>query len=158
MITFVDLVYNYDLLVHSTTYLYLQRVNPPKELILCTFTNIQNMIHSLRRVFWDYQSTYGGDTQDVTITPHPPPSRYWPRKWVRPSHMVHIQYFYTQPTKRIQTRGILQMLYLRRYIPYGRILLCRQLYNSVTVTLTQHTYRRYSKHQPRRPENLFRCI
>ena len=73
MITFVDLVYNYDLLVHSTTYLYLQRVNPPKELILCTFTNIQNMIHSLRRVFWDYQSTYGGDTQDVTITPHPPP-------------------------------------------------------------------------------------
>ena len=58
---FMDIISNYDLLVHSITSLSLQRVNVTKEPILCTFTTLQNMIQSVRTAFGDSQSTYGGD-------------------------------------------------------------------------------------------------
>ena len=52
---FAELVYNYELVVHSITSLSLQRVNTPKEPILCTFTNLQNMNHSVRTDFGGYK-------------------------------------------------------------------------------------------------------
>ena len=42
---FADIVFNYDLFVHSITSLSLQRVDVSREPILCTFTTIQNMNH-----------------------------------------------------------------------------------------------------------------
>ena len=54
---FADLVSNYDLVVHSIAYLSLQRVDVSKESILCTFTTIQNMNHSVRTVFGDSKKT-----------------------------------------------------------------------------------------------------
>eukprot|EP00957_Ditylum_brightwellii_P006660 506259-Ditylum_brightwellii.AAC.1 len=41
--TFIDLVSNYDLVVHSIAVLGLQRVGMPKEPINCTFTTLQDM-------------------------------------------------------------------------------------------------------------------
>ena len=61
-IIFVDLVSNYDLLVHIIASLYLQRVNAPKETILCNFTNLQKMTHLVRTSFGESLLTYGGDT------------------------------------------------------------------------------------------------
>ena len=59
---FADLVSNYDLVVHSIADLSLQRVDVLKEYILCAFTTLQNMSHSVRTAFGDSKSTYGGDT------------------------------------------------------------------------------------------------
>ena len=50
---FADLVSNYDLVVHSTASLYLQRVDVPKDPILCPFTTLQNMYHAVRTDFGD---------------------------------------------------------------------------------------------------------
>ena len=48
---FADIISNYDLVVHSITLLPLQRVNAPKEPIICNFTTVQNMTHSVRTDF-----------------------------------------------------------------------------------------------------------
>ena len=45
MSIFADLVSNYGLVVNSITSLSLQRVDVPKEPILCTFTTLQNNTH-----------------------------------------------------------------------------------------------------------------
>ena len=59
---FSDLVSNDDLVVHIIAYLSLKIVNISKELILCTFTTLQKMTHSVRTPSGDSKSTYGGDT------------------------------------------------------------------------------------------------
>ena len=45
---FLDLVSNYDMVVHSIASLSLQRVDAPKEPIICTFNTIQNVNHSVK--------------------------------------------------------------------------------------------------------------
>ena len=59
---FADIVYNYNLVVHSIASLSLQRVDAIQEPIICTFTTVENMTHSVRTAFGDYNTTYGGDT------------------------------------------------------------------------------------------------
>ena len=49
--TFDDLVFNYNLVVHSITSLSMQRANISKEPIMCTFTTLQNMEHSAITAF-----------------------------------------------------------------------------------------------------------
>ena len=48
---FVDIIYNYDLVVHTIASLSLKRANITKELTSCTFTTQQNMEHSTRKYF-----------------------------------------------------------------------------------------------------------
>ena len=55
--TFAYLVYNYYLVMHSISSPYLQRAIVPKEPILCSFINLQNMTHLVRIAFGDSQST-----------------------------------------------------------------------------------------------------
>ena len=61
MIIFEELVYKYELVVHSISSLSLQRVVVPKEPILCTFTTIQNTTHLARTAFGESTTKYGGD-------------------------------------------------------------------------------------------------
>ena len=63
-----DLVSKYDLVVHSIASLSPQRVDTPKEPILCTFTMLQNMYHAVRTDFGDSKPAYGGDTWAVPLT------------------------------------------------------------------------------------------
>ena len=64
---FADLVSNYDFVVHSIVDLSLQRVEVPKDPILCTFTMLQNMSHSARMAFREPKYTYGGDIWAVPL-------------------------------------------------------------------------------------------
>ena len=64
-----DLLSNYNLVVHSIASLTLQRVDVPKETILCNFTTLQNMTHSVRIAFGDSKTTYGGDTWALPVNP-----------------------------------------------------------------------------------------
>ena len=66
-----DLVSNYHLLGYSIASLSLQTSDVPKEPILCTFTTIQNMTHSVRTSFGESKSTCGGDNWAVNISPPP---------------------------------------------------------------------------------------
>ena len=68
---FTNLVSNYDLEVHSIASISLQRVNVPKEPILCNFTTLQNITHSVRTPFGYSNTTYGGDTWSVPLNPPP---------------------------------------------------------------------------------------
>ena len=69
--TFVDIVSNYDLVVHSIASLSLQKVDVSKEPILITFTTLQNITHSVRMAFGVFKPTYGGDTWAVPINTPP---------------------------------------------------------------------------------------
>ena len=48
---FAELVSNYDLVLHSISSLALQRFNMSKELIMCTLTMLQDMVHSFITAF-----------------------------------------------------------------------------------------------------------
>ena len=61
IIVFAELFLKYDLGVHIIVALSPQRVNVPKDTILCTFMTLQNMSHSVRTAFGDSISTYRGD-------------------------------------------------------------------------------------------------
>ena len=56
--TFTDLIYNYNLVVNRIASLSLQKYNTPKEPIICTFSTLQNMEHSVRIAFGDSDSSY----------------------------------------------------------------------------------------------------
>ena len=58
---FSDLVSYYDLVTHNIADLSLQCANVPKELIICTFTTLQEMVHSVRTAFRDSDTLYEGD-------------------------------------------------------------------------------------------------
>eukprot|EP00957_Ditylum_brightwellii_P201642 15326568-Ditylum_brightwellii.AAC.2 len=68
---FIDLVSNYDLVVHSIASLALQRVGVPKALINCTFTTLQNMVHTVRTVYGNSIESYGGDLWTIPCSPPP---------------------------------------------------------------------------------------
>ena len=54
----------YDLVAHNIASMSLQRANAPKEPIICKFTTIQDMVHSVRITFGDSDTFYGGDKRD----------------------------------------------------------------------------------------------
>lgn len=66
---FIDLVSNYDLVVHSIASLALQRVGTPREPIFCTFTMLQDMVHHVRTAFGDSLDKYGGDLWAIPFNP-----------------------------------------------------------------------------------------
>ena len=57
--TFIYLVFNYNLVVHSIAYLALQWVGVSKSLIPCTITKLQDMVHTCRKLFGDSTDSYG---------------------------------------------------------------------------------------------------
>ena len=69
--TFIDLVSNYDLVVHSIASLALQRVNTPKAPIDCTFTTLQDMVHTVRTAYGDSIESYGGELWAIPCSPPP---------------------------------------------------------------------------------------
>eukprot|EP00957_Ditylum_brightwellii_P028946 2186617-Ditylum_brightwellii.AAC.1 len=69
--TFVDLVSYYNLVVHSITVLALQHVDMPKEPINCTFTTLQDMVHTCQTFFGDSTKSYGGDIWAIPCKPPP---------------------------------------------------------------------------------------
>eukprot|EP00957_Ditylum_brightwellii_P108617 8284469-Ditylum_brightwellii.AAC.1 len=68
---FIDLVSNYDLVVHSIASMALQRVGTPKEPILCTFTTLQDMVHTCRTAFGDSTDSHGGNVWAIPCSPPP---------------------------------------------------------------------------------------
>eukprot|EP00957_Ditylum_brightwellii_P040712 3082007-Ditylum_brightwellii.AAC.1 len=68
---FIDLVSNYDLVVPSIALLALQRVGMPKEPIQCTFTTLQDMVHTCRTAFGNSISSYGGNIWEIPCKPPP---------------------------------------------------------------------------------------
>ncbi len=68
---FADLVSNYDLVAHNIASICLQRVNTPKAPTFCTFTVLQDMVHSCRTAFGDSTKTYGGDIWAIPLKPPP---------------------------------------------------------------------------------------
>ena len=68
---FADIIYNYDLVVHSIASLSLQRVNAPKEPIHCTFSTLQKMLHLVRTVFGESENTYVGYIWEILLKPPP---------------------------------------------------------------------------------------
>eukprot|EP00957_Ditylum_brightwellii_P172332 13119594-Ditylum_brightwellii.AAC.1 len=68
---FIDLVSNYDLVVHSIASLALQQVGIPKEPINCTFATLQDMVHMCRTYFGDSTDSYGGDIWAIPLKPPP---------------------------------------------------------------------------------------
>eukprot|EP00957_Ditylum_brightwellii_P117234 8941121-Ditylum_brightwellii.AAC.1 len=69
--TFIDLVSNYNLVIHSIASLALQRVGMPKETIKCTFTTLQDRVHTCRTCFGDSTDSYGGDIWIILLKPPP---------------------------------------------------------------------------------------
>ena len=67
----MDLISNYDLVVHNIASLCLQRDNVPKYPIKFTFTTPQDMEHSVRTFFGDSEPSYRGDKWDVPLK-YPP--------------------------------------------------------------------------------------
>eukprot|EP00957_Ditylum_brightwellii_P204348 15338837-Ditylum_brightwellii.AAC.1 len=69
--TFIDLDSNYDLVAHSIASLALQWVNTPKAPIQCTFTTLQDMVHTVRTAYGDSIESYGGDLWALPCSPPP---------------------------------------------------------------------------------------
>eukprot|EP00957_Ditylum_brightwellii_P189877 14455162-Ditylum_brightwellii.AAC.1 len=68
---FIDLVSNYDLVVHSIASLALQRANTPNAPIHYTFTMLQNMVQTVRTTCGDSIESYGGDLWAIPCSPPP---------------------------------------------------------------------------------------
>eukprot|EP00957_Ditylum_brightwellii_P124976 9527183-Ditylum_brightwellii.AAC.1 len=69
--TFIDLVSTYNLVVHSIASLALQQVGTPKELILCTFTTLQDMVHTCYMAFGNLTASYGGNVWAIPCSSYP---------------------------------------------------------------------------------------
>ena len=68
---FADIISNYDLVLHRIASIDLQRVNSPKEPIHCTFSTLQNTVHSVRTAFGDPANTHGGDIWAIPLKSPP---------------------------------------------------------------------------------------
>eukprot|EP00957_Ditylum_brightwellii_P022700 1712325-Ditylum_brightwellii.AAC.1 len=66
---FIDLVSNYDLVVHSIATLAMRRVGMPPAPIFCAFNTIQDMVHNVRTAYGDSLDTYGGELWVVKTNP-----------------------------------------------------------------------------------------
>ena len=61
----IDIVSNYDLVVHIIASLALQRVGVPRSPITFTLSTLQDMVHTCRKVFWDSTDSHGGEIWSV---------------------------------------------------------------------------------------------
>eukprot|EP00957_Ditylum_brightwellii_P016060 1210174-Ditylum_brightwellii.AAC.1 len=69
--TFIDLVSNYNLVVHSIASLALPQAGTPKEPILCTFITLQDMVHTCRMAFGSLTASHGGNVWAIPCPPLP---------------------------------------------------------------------------------------
>ena len=67
--TAVDLRSCYDLIVHSAASLSMQRQGVPAASVVCMFTTLQNMVHTVRTAFGESTQTFGGDLWAIPTTP-----------------------------------------------------------------------------------------
>eukprot|EP00957_Ditylum_brightwellii_P120597 9199646-Ditylum_brightwellii.AAC.1 len=68
---FIDLVSNYDLVVHSIASLAYQQVGVPKAPVVCTFSSLQDMVHIIRTAYGDSINSYGGELWCILLSPPP---------------------------------------------------------------------------------------
>ena len=66
-----DIIFNYDLVVHSISSLALQRVNIPKKPIHLTLITLQNMVYSVRKAFGYSDNTYRSYIWEIPLKPTP---------------------------------------------------------------------------------------
>ena len=69
--TFEYLISNYDLVVHTMSAILLQIIKIPTELIQCTLTTLQSMVHLFIIDFRNSISSYAGDKWAVPLSPPP---------------------------------------------------------------------------------------
>jgi hypothetical protein len=50
----------YDRIVQSITFILMQHQNVPSSACICAFTTLQNLHHTVRTLYGDYKSGYGG--------------------------------------------------------------------------------------------------
>ena len=67
--TAVDLRSCYDLIVHSAASLSMQRQGVPAPAVVCMFTTLQNMVHTVRTAFGESTQTFGGELWAIPTTP-----------------------------------------------------------------------------------------
>ena len=68
--TAVDLRSCYDLVVHSGASLAMQRMGAPEEPIVCMFTTLQGMTHTVKTIYGQSEQSFGGDLYAVQYEPH----------------------------------------------------------------------------------------
>ena len=69
--TAVDLRSCYDLIVHSAASLSMQRQGVPAPSVVCMFTTLQNMVHTVRTAFGESTQSFGGDLWAIPCQPPP---------------------------------------------------------------------------------------
>jgi hypothetical protein len=69
--TAVDLRSCYDLIVHAAASLSMQRQGVPAPSVVCMFTTLQNMVHTVRTAFGESTQQFGGNLWAIPC--HPPP-------------------------------------------------------------------------------------
>ena len=69
--TAVDLRSCYDLIAHAVASLSMQRQGVPEASVVCMFTTLQNMVHTVRTAFGDSTQTFGGDLWAIPMQPPP---------------------------------------------------------------------------------------
>jgi hypothetical protein len=67
--TAVDLRSCYDLIVHAAASLSMQRQGVPAPSVVCMFTTLQNMVHTVRTAFGESTQHFGGDLWAIPTTP-----------------------------------------------------------------------------------------
>jgi hypothetical protein len=55
----------YDRIVHSITSIIMQQQNVPASACICVFTTLHNLHHTVRTIYGDYKSGYGGTLWEV---------------------------------------------------------------------------------------------
>eukprot|EP00957_Ditylum_brightwellii_P096743 7368025-Ditylum_brightwellii.AAC.1 len=66
---FINLVSNYDLMVYNIVSLALQQVGTPQAAVFCTFTTLQDMVHTVHTAYGDSLETYSGKLWVIKIKP-----------------------------------------------------------------------------------------
>eukprot|EP00978_Attheya_sp_CCMP212_P000654 scaffold1295_cov57-Attheya_sp.AAC.3 len=69
--TAVDLCSCYDLIVHAAASLSMHRQGVPAPAVVCMFTTLQNMVHTVRTAFGESSQTFGGDLWALPVNPPP---------------------------------------------------------------------------------------
>ena len=69
--TAVDLQSCYDLIAHTPASIGMQSQHVPQPPIICMFTTLQDMVHTVRTAFGDSLASFGGDLYAVPFNPPP---------------------------------------------------------------------------------------
>eukprot|EP00978_Attheya_sp_CCMP212_P003448 scaffold7138_cov69-Attheya_sp.AAC.6 len=69
--TAVDLCSCYDLIVHAAASLSMQQQGVPAPAVVCMFTTLQNMVHTVRTAFGESSQMFRGDLWALPVNPPP---------------------------------------------------------------------------------------